>query len=298
MWSDPGQEHCFQRLVQYLQWDDLTSILLLFCSASGLLTTLGVLALFLRHSDTPVVKSAGGRLCFLMIATLSVGFCGIPFYMGVPTKAKCLCRQTIFSLCFTICVSCVTARSFQIICAFKMATRLPAAYGFWMKYHGQRVSIGLISAAKFILVAVTIYTHHSEPVEPTVGSDPAVISLTCSTNYKSSMIAQNSFDMVLSFLCFCFAYMGKGLPKNYNEAKYITLCMACYFGSWVALFLVMSVFRGMVVTVFDAATMLFNLFSITLGYFGPKCYVILFHPERNTPAFFQTAIQSYTMRNT
>ncbi|XP_015268046.1 PREDICTED: taste receptor type 1 member 2 [Gekko japonicus] len=297
MWSDPGQEHCFKRLVKYLEWDDLTSILLIFCSASGLSMTLGILALFLRYSETPVVKSAGGRLCFLVIATLSVGFCSIPFYMGVPTEAKCLCRQTISSLCFTVCVSCITVRSFQIICAFKMASRLPAAYDFWMKHHGQQVFIGVVSAAKFVLVVATVYIHHPPLAEPTVSSDPAVMNLMCNTNYKSNMIGHNIFDMVLCFLCFCFAYIGKALPKNYNEAKYITLCMTCYFSTWVALCLVRSLFEGMVVTVFDAGTVLTNLLSITVGYFGPKCYVILFHPERNTAAFFQTAIQSYTMRH-
>ncbi|KAL8198193.1 UNVERIFIED_CONTAM: hypothetical protein K2H54_000149 [Gekko kuhli] len=271
MWSDPGQERCFKRLVKYLEWDDLTSILLIFCSALGLSMTLGILALFLRHSDTPVVKSAGGQLCFLVIASLSVGFCGIPFYMGVPTEAKCLCRRTISSLCFTVCVACITVRSFQIICAFKMASRLPAAYDFWMKHHGQQVFIGAVSAAKFVLVVVTIYVHHPALAEPTVsGSDPAVMNFMCNTNYKSNMIAHNIFDMALCSLCFCFAYIGKALPKNYNEAKYITLCMTCYFSTWVALCLVRSVFEGMVVTVFDAGTVLANLLSITVGYFGPS----------------------------
>nr|XP_056721029.1 taste receptor type 1 member 2 [Euleptes europaea] len=296
MWSEPGKDYCFQRLVIYLKWTDLTSILLILFMTSGLSATLGILALFLRYSDTPVVKSAGGRLCFLMIASLSAGFCTIPLYIGVPTEAKCICRQAIFTFCISVCVSCITVRSFQIICVFKVAARLPAAYDFWMKHNGQQVFIGLVFATKLILVGVTIYMHHPAPVEPTVSSNPAVMHLTCNAKYKSSMISNNIFDMGLSFMCFCFAYIGKALPKNYNEAKYITLCMICYFTSWVALFLVMNVFEGMVVTVFGAATVLSNLFSIAVGYFGPKCYVILFHPERNTAAFFQTAIQSYTMR--
>lgn len=296
MWSEAGEERCFKRLVKYLAWDDLTSVLLTFCSMAGLLVTLGILALFLHHSDTPVVRSAGGWLCFLMLPCLSIAFCSIPFSVGVPTDAKCLCRQTLFGLCFTTCVSCITVRSFQIVCAFKMAARLPRAHQFWMKHKGQEVSIGLISAAKFILVGATVYFHRPGLVEPTVSnSDPAVMYLVC--NYESNIIAHSIFDMVLAFLCFCFAYMGKALPKNYNEAKYVTLSLIGYFSSCVALFLVVCLFEGVVVTVFDAAAALSNLFGITLGYFGPKCYVILFRPEQNTTAFFQTAIQSYTTRH-
>ncbi|XP_053137179.1 taste receptor type 1 member 2 [Hemicordylus capensis] len=296
MWSKDGQEKCFMRLVTYLHWKDPVAVALILCSVLGVLVTLGILATFARHSDTPVVKSAGGSLCFLMIASLLVGFCSIPFYIGMPTELKCICRQTVFSICFTVCISCITVRSFQIICAFKMATQLPRAYDAWMKYNGQRVFIATVSLAKVIIVVVNITSHQPAPVEPMVSSDPATLILICNRSYRSAMVVNNAFDMILSFFCFVFAYMGKALPKNYNEAKNTTLCMTCYFISWVSLFLVISFFEGLVVTVFDAAIVLFNLFSISLGYFGLRCYVIFFHPERNTAAFFQTAIQSYTMR--
>ncbi|XP_039210951.1 uncharacterized protein LOC120313277 [Crotalus tigris] len=39
----------------------------------------------------------------------------------------------------------------------------------------------------------------------------------------------------------------------------------------------------------------FNLLSLSLGYFGPKGRVIYVLPERNTVAFFQAAIQGYSM---
>ncbi|XP_077167619.1 taste receptor type 1 member 2 [Paroedura picta] len=297
MWSGPGQGRCFKRLVKYLAWGDLSALLLLVGAALGLSAALGVLALFLRYSDTPVVKSAGGRLCFLMLATLSAGFLIVPFYVGRPTGAKCVCRQAVFSLCFTLCVACMTVRSFQIVCAFRMAARLPVAHGLWQKYHGQWVFMGTAFAAKLLIVGATAYTHPPGPVELALSSDPAVVNLMCDASYKSSRMVPSALDMALSSLCFCLAYMGKALPKNYNEAKYISLCMIGYFTSWVALFLVTSLHEGVGVTVFDAATMLSHLLGFLASYFGPKCYVILLQPERNTAAFFQTAIQSYTMRH-
>ncbi|KAK9391980.1 taste receptor type 1 member 2 [Crotalus adamanteus] len=39
----------------------------------------------------------------------------------------------------------------------------------------------------------------------------------------------------------------------------------------------------------------FNLLSLSLGYFGPKGRIIYVLPERNTVAFFQAAIQGYSM---
>ncbi|XP_063001275.1 taste receptor type 1 member 2 [Elgaria multicarinata webbii] len=296
MWSKPGQEECFKRLVVYLTWDHPISIVLASFSVLGLLASFGILATFARHAKTPVVKSAGGNLCFLMIASLTVGFASIPFYIGLPTELKCFCRQIVFSICFTICIACITVRSFQIICAFKMAARLPRAYDAWMKYNGQRVFVAVVSIVKVSIVVFDFHYHYPAPVHAVDSSDPTTLILMCNINYGSVMGLDSIFDIGLSILCFGFAYMGKALPRNYNEAKYITLCMTTYLSSWAAFFLVVSFFEGTAVTIFDMAAMLSNLFGVCLGFFGPKCYMIFFHPERNTPAFFQTAIQSYTMR--
>ncbi|CAI5782998.1 taste receptor type 1 member 2 [Podarcis lilfordi] len=296
MWSEPGKEECFMKQLLYIHWGDAISIILVSLSTLGLLATLWTLALFTRHSATPVVKSAGGRLCFLMIASLAAGFCSALFFVGRPTELVCFGRQTVFSLCFTTCIACITVRSFQIICVFKMAAQLPRAYDAWRKYNGQRVFVAVVLVIKVFIVALNIYFNKPAPFRTRVSDHPAILILMCNQDYRATTVFNNAFDMSLCFLCFCFAYMGKALPKSYNEAKYITLCMTGYFGSWVALFLVMSIFEGFVVIIFEAATVLSNLFSICVGYFGPKCYILFFHPERNTTAFFQDAIQSYTMR--
>nr|XP_020637632.1 taste receptor type 1 member 2 [Pogona vitticeps] len=297
MWSHAGQEECFLRSVRYLQWDSPVAIFLLFFTFLGLLTAGGLLLIFVRHANTPVVRSAGGPLCFLMIASLIVGFCSLFFYIGQPTEVKCICRRMVFSLCFTICMACMSVRSFQIMCVFKMASRLPRAYNAWVRYNGQWIFVATAFTLKVVIVGMNLYFFPPLPLQSAVSSsDPAVLILTCNPNYLSAIVFNNVLEMVLSFACFCFAYTGKALPKNYNEAKYITLCMTSYFTCWVVLVVVMAVCEGVVVTAFDVVTGLLNLLSVCIGYFGPKCYVILFRPEQNTLAFFQTAIQSYTMR--
>ncbi|XP_042333912.1 taste receptor type 1 member 2 [Sceloporus undulatus] len=296
MWSKPGQEECFMKEVMYLFWNDPFTIMLLFCALIGLLASVGTLVTFARHFNTPVVRSAGGHLCFLMITSLGLGFCSVFFYIGDLTELKCFGRQSAFGLCFTLCISCITVRSFQIICVFKMAARLPRVYGIWKKYNGQHVFVASVFAVKMVIVGLNVYFYPPAPVLTMINSNPTVLLLMCTEEYKSSMVLNNALEMALCFLCFCFAYMGKALPKNYNEAKYITLCMTGYFSFWAILLLVMSISSGILVNIVDTAIMLANLFSVGMGYFGPKCYVIFFHPERNTAAFFQEAIQSYTMR--
>uniref|UniRef100_A0A8C3S7B9 Taste receptor type 1 member 2 n=1 Tax=Chelydra serpentina TaxID=8475 RepID=A0A8C3S7B9_CHESE len=295
-WSRAGSQECYPRLVKYLEWQAGTTVVLLLFSVLGLVATLVTSVTFAIHSHTPVVKSAGGRMCFLMLASLIIGFVNIPMYIGIPTEFKCMCRQTVFSLCFTVCISCFTVRSFQIISIFKMAAWLPKAYSYWMKYNGQYIFITVIIALKVTITVTNVIIHPPAPVLLALEDDPAIVALQCNKSYKLALVMNSSLDMFLSILCFYCSYMGKELPKNYNEAKYITLCMTCYFVSWISMFLVMSMYRGVLVTICDAMGVVINLLGISIGYFGPKCYLIFFHPERNTAAYFQTAIQSYTMR--
>lgn len=278
----------------YLEWDHPVSIVLLLFSALGLLATLGILATFAHHTNTPVVRSAGGRLCFLMLSSLVLGFCSVFSYVGFPTELRCLFRLAGYSLCFTVCLACATVRSFQILCAFKMVAWLPTAFTAWSMSKGQWVFIATISAIKVAIVILNLHYRYPTPVKAALIGNPAELFLTCHTDYLSVVVV-HLFDMVLSSLCFCLAYAGKALPKSYNEAKFITVIMVGYFSSWVLLVLVTTVSEGVVVAIFEMVVVVANLFSLSLGFFGPKCYVIYVHPERNTPAFFQAAIQNYTM---
>uniref|UniRef100_A0A8C4XYW5 Taste receptor type 1 member 2 n=1 Tax=Gopherus evgoodei TaxID=1825980 RepID=A0A8C4XYW5_9SAUR len=295
-WSNARSQKCYPKLLKYLEWQEGIAVVLLLFSVLGLVATVVISVIFAIHLHTPVVKSAGGRMCFLMLASLIIGFINVPVYMGIPTEFKCMCRQIVYTLCFTVCISCLTVRSFQIISIFKMAARLPKAYSYWMKYNGQYIFITVILALKVTIVVTNVIIHPSIPVPLVLEDDPSTVELQCNKSFKLSLLMNNSLDTFLSILCFYFSYIGKELPKNYNEAKYITLCMTCYAVSEIAIFLAMSVYRGMLVTICDVIGVVINLLGISIGYFGPKCYLIFFHPERNTAAYFQSVIQSYTMR--
>ncbi|KAL7884314.1 hypothetical protein AOLI_G00070840 [Acnodon oligacanthus] len=65
-WSDEGSTYCTKRAIVYLQYTDLLSILFLLCAASFIVVSITITILFAINYNTPVVKSAGGSMCFLM----------------------------------------------------------------------------------------------------------------------------------------------------------------------------------------------------------------------------------------
>ncbi|XP_004637731.1 taste receptor type 1 member 2 [Octodon degus] len=296
MWSHRKATSCFKRKLAFLEWHEASTIFVAVLAVLGFLSTLAILILFWRHFQTPMVRSAGGPMCFLMLLPLLLVFGMVPVYVGRPTVFTCICRQAFFTLCYSVCISCIAVRSIQIVCVFKMASRLPRAYAFWVRYHGPYVFVAVITVLKGVIVASNMLTTPINPMGHTDTEDPSIMILSCHPNYRNGLLFNTSMDLLLSIVGFIFAYLGKELPTNYNEAKFITLSMTFSFTSSVSLCTFMSVYNGVLVTIMDFLVTVLNFLAISLGYFGPKCYMILFYPERNTAAYFNSMIQGYTMR--
>ncbi|XP_036433933.1 taste receptor type 1 member 1-like [Colossoma macropomum] len=292
-WSDEGSTYCTKRSIVYLQYTDLLSILFLLCAASFMVVSITVTILFAFNYNTPVVKSAGGSMCFLMLVCLILSNIGVFFYFGVPLPVNCVLRNIFFIFFFTVCLSCMAVRSFQIVSVFKMAAKFPKAYSWWMKYNGQWLCLAVYTFLH--LIACWIWLHFGRPKpynDNTSFKDQTILS--CDIGTVVTSILAWSFLWVLSVVCFCFSYMGKDLPKNYNEAKSITFSLVLFYLGWIAYFTAYIVFRGQYVQLLNAVAQLTSSYGIIISFFIPRTYIIVFQPNKNTQAYFQTKIQTYT----
>ena len=104
-WSHKNDTSCFKRRLAFLEWREAPTIVVAMLAALGFLSTLAIAIVFWRHLQTPIVRSAGGPMCFLMLMPLLMAYTVTPVYVGLPTVSTCLCRQAFFTICFTICIS-------------------------------------------------------------------------------------------------------------------------------------------------------------------------------------------------
>ncbi|XP_028308632.1 LOW QUALITY PROTEIN: taste receptor type 1 member 1-like [Gouania willdenowi] len=291
-WSPEGSTRCNLRLVEYVPFTDPAALGLMVIVGLLVVLTLAVCVLFAFHYNTPVVRSAGGPMCFLILGCLSLSSISVFFYFGKPSVAFCIFRFLPFLLFYTVCVSCFVVRSFQIVCIFKIAAKFPKLQSWWVKYHGQWV---VISVAFVIQALVLLIGYSSDPPKPYYDTFwyPDKIILNCDINLKATSTSV-IFLLTLCILCFIFSYMGKDLPKNYNEAKSITFCLMLLILTWVIFATEYMLYHGRHILTLNALAVLCSLYSFLLWYFLPKCYIIMFQPRKNTQQHFQGLIQSYT----
>ncbi|MGH0172753.1 UNVERIFIED_CONTAM: hypothetical protein FKN15_075638 [Acipenser sinensis] len=292
-WSDDESAFCQKRTLEYLDYNDHFSIGLLVCA--GLMCTVSVVVaiVFAVHHDTPMVKSSGGKMCFFMLGCLGVSCLSIGCFFGVPTTWKCILRNGVFAVLFTACLCCLSVRTFQVICVFKIAAKMPKVYEFWVKKNGQWMFVTAAVGLQIFMCGLWVGIEGPHPFNDTQAVRGQII-YDCGMGNMFAFTAVIAFVGLLSVLCFAFSYFGKDLPKDYNEAKYVTYSLLVVFFTWVAYLTAYVVYSGKYIPLINAISVLASLASILVGYFIPKCYVILFKPEYNTTAHFQTCIQNYT----
>ncbi|KAI7794081.1 Taste receptor, partial [Triplophysa rosa] len=293
-WSESESETCLQRTELYLPWDSLLSLSLLAYLAVTLFLTISTALIFLLNLNTPVVKSAGGKICLLMLASLTVASSSTLCHFGRPSQIGCLLKQPLFIISITVCLACVTVRSFQVVCIFKWSSKLPRYYETWAKNRGPEMFIFISSLLEFFISFLRMVIDPPFPSQDFDFYHDSVV-LECSKTLSVGAFAELIFVAVLSLVCFCMSYMGKDLPANYNEAKCITFSLMIYMISWITFFTAYCVSRGSFSMALYVGAILTSVLGIHGGYFLPKVYIILIKPQMNTTAHFQNCIQMYTM---
>ncbi|XP_034551246.1 taste receptor type 1 member 1 [Notolabrus celidotus] len=293
-WSPPKSEQCLNRTILLLAWDDPLSIALLFFMTSCLLMTTSSALILLLNLNTPVAKSAGGRTCLLMLAALTAAAMSSLCHFGPPSPLACILKQPLFIVSFTVCLACITVRSLQVVCIFKFASRLPPAYDKWAKKHGPEFTIFLVSIIVLLISVLRVSVNPPRPDQDLNFYKDSIV-LECSNTLSPGAGLELGYVSMLSVLCFCFSYLGKDLPANYNEAKCVTFSLMVYMISWMSFFTVYLISRGPFTMAAQVFATLFSVLAFFGGYFLPKIYIIVLKPQMNTTAHFQNCIQMYTM---
>ncbi|XP_023197178.1 LOW QUALITY PROTEIN: taste receptor type 1 member 2-like [Xiphophorus maculatus] len=282
---------CNLHLVEYIPFTDSGAIVIMFGASTFVGLTVAMSALFAFNYNTPVVRSAGGPMCFLILGCLTLCSLSVFFYFDKPTIASCVLRFLPFLLFFTVCLAGFVVRSFQIVCICKIASKFPKLLSWWMKYHGQWLVISGVFVSQAVLLLISYSITRPKPFsDRLLYLDKTVLG--CDIDLKS-MSGPVIFLSSLCCLCFIFSYMGKYLPKNYNEAKSITFCLMLLILTWIIFATSSILYQRKYVSSFNALAVLSSLYSFLVWYFFPKCY-IMFHPNKNTQQHFQGLIQNFT----
>ncbi|KAM3924622.1 extracellular calcium-sensing receptor-like [Leptodactylus fuscus] len=282
-WPNAQKNLCLPKAMEYLSNEEMLGATLTSTSSVSVLAPLLILQLYVKFKMTPIVKANNYYLSCLLLVSLSLCFLCSLIFIGFPKSETCLLRQAGFGLAFTLCISCVLAKTIMVVFAF-MATKPGSRLRRWTSPKVSYTIIFLCTFLQFVLCITWLSTSPPFP-QNNARVKPGVIIVECNEGSPIAFWTMLGYLFLLATISFVVAFLARRLPDSFNEAQFITFSMLAFLSVWISYIPASLSAQGKYTVAMEIFAILVSSWALVICMFFPKCFIILFRPEVNSREF-------------
>ncbi|TMS19268.1 Metabotropic glutamate receptor 3 [Larimichthys crocea] len=280
-WPLANLTGCYDLPEEYIRYEDAWAIGPVTISCLGMMCTLFVIGLFLKHNETPVVKASGRELSYILLLGVLMCYSMTFIYIAKPSTAVCTLRRLGLGTSFAVCYSALltkTNRIARIFSGVKDGAQRPR----FISPASQVAICGALISCQLVVVVVWLLVEAPGVRKEVSPERRDVVTLKCNSK-DSSMLMSLTYNCILIILCTVYAFKTRKCPENFNEAKFIGFTMYTTCIIWLAFqpifYVTASDYRVQTTTMCISVSL---SGSVVLGcLFAPKVHIILFQPQKN-----------------
>uniref|UniRef100_A0A8C6SZZ1 G-protein coupled receptors family 3 profile domain-containing protein n=1 Tax=Neogobius melanostomus TaxID=47308 RepID=A0A8C6SZZ1_9GOBI len=280
-WSSPGRDQCVPKKTEFLSYHEPLGICLTTASLLGAFICFIVLGIFTYYRSTPLVRANNSEMSFLLLVSLKLCFLCSLLFIGRPRLWTCQLRHAAFGISFVLCVSCILVKTMVVLAVFKASKPGGGATLKWFGALQQRGTVFVLTSVQAVVCIVWLISASPTPHKNMKYHNDKIVH-ECAIGSTIGFTVLLSYIGFLALLSFMLAFLARNLPDNFNEAKLITFSMLIFCAVWVAFVPAYVNSPGKYADAVEVFAILSSSFGLLVALFGPKCYIILLRPERNT----------------
>ncbi|XP_065367010.1 metabotropic glutamate receptor 2-like [Calliphora vicina] len=277
---DATKQFCQTIPEVYLRPESAWAIGAMSFSATGILVTLFIVGVFVRHNDTPIVRASGRELSYILLAGILMCYAVTFALVLKPTNIVCAIQRFSVGFCFTVVYAALLTKTNRIARIFK-AGKQSAKRPSFISPKSQLVICSFFISLQILIngVWMLIAPSHAKHYHPTREDN----LLVCDSYIDASYVIAFFYPIVLIVVCTVYAVLTRKIPEAFNESKHIGFTMYTTCVIWLAFVpLYFGTGNHVPLRITSMSVTISLSASVTIAcLFSPKLYIILIRPERN-----------------
>ncbi|XP_078509312.1 extracellular calcium-sensing receptor-like [Lissotriton helveticus] len=289
-WSSALRDKCIPKSISFLSYEEPLGMILALMSVFFFLNASCVFGVFIWYQDTPVVKANNRGISYLLLISLMLCFLCAMNFIGRPKKLTCMLQQIIFGVIFSLCISCVLAKTIIVVIVFR-ATKPNSNL---KRFLSPKIAYTIVLACTLIPVTIGVVWLTTSPSFPEHSTSPAMreIFLGCNEGSVGWFYSMLAFMGLLACGSFLISFLARKLPDTFNETKFITFSMLVFVSVWLSFIPAYLSTKGKYMIAVEVFAILSSSAGLLFCIFGPKAFIIFWRPERNTRDYLSSKSKS------